>query len=789
MKNNNYAVSAVISGILSVAIVLAVTTSVFMWGLPHIEETKDKASVENLYNQFSVASDSIQDMVQREVGTSRQYKVDVEQGSISIDSVGDRFVVSYSLDPSYNFTVDGLDDNDFEFNVTFEKDSSYAVSGVAYWFGFPDSSQTGTITDGGVVNYTSVTFDWEESGGDELYSYRLDNYTRLWSQWSSDTSKAYFNLPDGNYTFDVKSDDSSYQNSTSFAVIEDYIDVQRVVANPLGGKKYEFGFTKDTLTDTIRIDLYNASYLFGRILLFDLGLVEYTLSSMSGEYKHIWENNGVLSYSPGKEYVRKAPIFSFGDIDHEIDWWPMFHHDRANTGSSTSTAPETNDTLWVNTLSGEISSSPAVVDGYGYVGSNENNGDLYCFYAEDGTLNWKFDVIGAIQSSPAVVDSKVYFGSFSGGSSEVYCLNASDKIELWNFSVASGVTSSPAVSDGRVYIGSNDGNLHCLDASGIGGGATTQHWFSSVGNGWVSSPAIYGGNVYVATADGALGRIVIRCVSSQTGVMIWSKNLSIQNDLTRISSPTVVNGKVYATSHNATSSEGMIYCLDATGADGTTTVIWENTTGTDDYIESSPAVANGKVYVGSDDHKLYCFDASTGEQMWSFSTGDSVISSPAVADDLVYVGSDDGKVYCLNALNGDEIWNYTTGDPVKSSPAVADGKVYVGSNDGKVYCFGEAQASNILAFRIMQIRNAGSVTSGNGNFRLNVALEENYVREMLTDVYNVKMQVFGPNSDIWFTYFQNYNFVPLNENTLELDMSVPVLLLITQSLCDISLLV
>jgi outer membrane protein assembly factor BamB len=35
-------------------------------------------------------------------------------------------------------------------------------------------------------------------------------------------------------------------------------------------------------------------------------------------------------------------------------------------------------------------------------------------------------------------------------------------------------------------------------------------------------------------------------------------------------------------------------------------------------IESSPAVANGVVYVGSVDHNVYALNASTGALLWSF---------------------------------------------------------------------------------------------------------------------------------------------------------------------------
>ena len=41
------------------------------------------------------------------------------------------------------------------------------------------------------------------------------------------------------------------------------------------------------------------------------------------------------------------------------------------------------------------------------------------------------------------------------------------------------------------------------------------------------------------------------------------------------------------------------------------------------------------------------FTADIGTEKWNFSTGGKVISSPTVADGTVYVGSRDGRVYAL----------------------------------------------------------------------------------------------------------------------------------------------
>ena len=62
-------------------------------------------------------------------------------------------------------------------------------------------------------------------------------------------------------------------------------------------------------------------------------------------------------------------------------------------------------------------------------------------------------------------------------------------------------------------------------------------------------------------------------------------------------------------------------------------------------------------------------------------------SSPAIgADGTVYIGSYDNKVYALNGATGTKKWEFATGGDVESSPAIGtDGTLYIGSNDNQVY--------------------------------------------------------------------------------------------------------
>jgi outer membrane protein assembly factor BamB len=104
------------------------------------------------------------------------------------------------------------------------------------------------------------------------------------------------------------------------------------------------------------------------------------------------------------------------------DWWPMFRHDPNHTGTSNSTGPATNNTLWTYATGASVLSSPSIIDGFVYVGSYDRK--VYCLNAATGELRWSYTAYEAVFSSPAVVDGRSRgFGEYSNG--HVYCLNAS----------------------------------------------------------------------------------------------------------------------------------------------------------------------------------------------------------------------------------------------------------------------------------------------------------------------------------------------------------------------------
>ena len=75
-----------------------------------------------------------------------------------------------------------------------------------------------------------------------------------------------------------------------------------------------------------------------------------------------------------------------------------------------------------------------------------------------------------------------------------------------------------------------------------------------------------------------------------------------------------------------------------------------------------PVIADGLLYYGSSaDDKIYCLDATTGEQRWTFFTEGPVRLAPTIAEGRVFVGSDDGHAYCLDAKSGTLVWKTQLG--------------------------------------------------------------------------------------------------------------------------------
>lgn len=123
--------------------------------------------------------------------------------------------------------------------------------------------------------------------------------------------------------------------------------------------------------------------------------------------------------------------------------WPMFAHDSKNSGHNQSTfcPVDVIEPRWEFDTGAAVRSSPAVVRGVVYIGSDDGN--VYAINATTGEEEWAFQTDGAVVSSPAVLRNVVYVGS---DDRHVYALHAETGELLWDFT-AYTLYIQQAVSD------------------------------------------------------------------------------------------------------------------------------------------------------------------------------------------------------------------------------------------------------------------------------------------------------------------------------------------------------
>jgi len=178
------------------------------------------------------------------------------------------------------------------------------------------------------------------------------------------------------------------------------------------------------------------------------------------------------------------------------------------------------------------------------------------------------------------------------------------------------------------------------------------------------------------------------------------------------SSPAIAGGVIFVGS-----DDGNLYAIDQqTGAQK-----WQFATKS--RIPSSPAVSRGIVYFSSYDGTFYAVDAASGKLVWKFRNPgerrfaathlhgsipvgetmpdpfDVYLSSPVVWNGAVYFGSGDGNIYSLDAATGSLRWKFQTGDVVHASPAIADGRLYIGSWDSYFYALDALTGKELWRFK------------------------------------------------------------------------------------------
>ena len=266
---------------------------------------------------------------------------------------------------------------------------------------------------------------------------------------------------------------------------------------------------------------------------------------------------------------------------------------------------------------------------------------------------------------------------------------------------------------GRTVSPIVDGDLVIVSGitSGWGDQARAGHRFMAFDKNtgetvWVSSP---GGRPYDTTysppivADVNGTRLLIaggsdgsvHALKAQTGEPVWKYEVSKRG----LNTGVVLKGTTAIVTHSEenldTNEMGLVAAIDATahGNIGREQIKWSVRGFQGGF--SSPVIDGDRFYQIDNGANLAAFDIATGKQLWLQNLGTIQRSSPVLADGKLYVGTENGKFFILKPsatgceiLDEDLLGTEAAPEAIIGSAAVSRGRVFVVSSDA-LYCIGK----------------------------------------------------------------------------------------------------
>ena len=237
---------------------------------------------------------------------------------------------------------------------------------------------------------------------------------------------------------------------------------------------------------------------------------------------------------------------------------------------------------------------------------------------------------------------------------------------VWSFP-AGGYVGAPTIVGDVLYLQTLFAGVFAVDAA-----SGEPIWGFDYGDEAGSGPAVFGNRLFV---NGGYDRRV-QAVTADTGALVWTT--PVDGDV--LGSPAVDSTAVFVGVVKGITGTGIVYALDR--ADGH--VLWQVPTPAGG-VSSTPAIANGVLYVGDNGGDLTAFDETTGATLWTAHTRRAfALSSPIVANGVVYAATI--GAYAFDAATGALLWSSKT-DLVNMAPSLIEGVLYVGDFSGKVRAY------------------------------------------------------------------------------------------------------
>ena len=233
-------------------------------------------------------------------------------------------------------------------------------------------------------------------------------------------------------------------------------------------------------------------------------------------------------------------------------------------------------------------------------------------------------------------------------------------------------------SMGQLALGTALGNAFTVQA-GRGSSLTAR---------LASSPIVANGRVYTIDTLGA-----VRAFDGRTGALLWASQTPYDD---RNNTPSLYGGGLAYDSGRifATNGVGWVSAL----AESSGGILWKVRPG--GPLRGAPTVANGALYVMSQDNQIYSLKEEDGSSNWSQAASLEIAgvfgsASPAVGAGTVVAGFSSGELNAYRYENGRQVWQDTLQrssirtsvsslSDIDADPVIDNGQVFAVGGGGRM---------------------------------------------------------------------------------------------------------
>ena len=107
-------------------------------------------------------------------------------------------------------------------------------------------------------------------------------------------------------------------------------------------------------------------------------------------------------------------------------------------------------------------------------------------------------------------------------------------------------------------------------------------------------------------------------------------------------------------------------------------------------------------------------DVTATAHIRSAPLGRHTMATPAVHNGLVFVTDSQRMLHCFDAKTGESVWTHELGGEIWASALIADGKVYIGTRRGDFWVFAESREKKVLSKVELRAPMSASAVAANG---------------------------------------------------------------------------